>query len=137
MVTAFFLTGINRAIGKSWLCVKGQVSISNGSCGTNISQKEKSCAQYHLPPSHCLSTLCYRVDHVLSATQNPCRPVSHCKHLYSLVVFLRRELQPQALSLLRPTLSECSWVIVFHKGQDGDLTSRAKHRLEKLHIAFL
>lgn len=102
-----------------------------------MDQKEKSCAQYHLPPSHCLPTFCYRVDHVLGATQDPCLPVSHCELLYSLVVFLRRELQPQALSLLMPTLSECSWVIVFHKGQDGDLASRAKHRLEKLHIAFL
>lgn len=136
-VTAFILAGINRAIGKSRLCVKGQVSIPNGSCGTNISQKEKSCAQYRLPPSQCLSTFCYRVDHIPSATQSPCRPVFHCEYLYSLVVFLRRELQPQALSLLRPTLSEYSWVIVFHKGQDGDLTSRAKHRLEKLHIASL
>lgn len=105
MVTAFILAGINQAIGKSWLCVKDQVSISNGSSGTNISQKEKSCAQYHLPPSHCLPTFCYRVDQVLGATQDPCLPVSHCEHLYSPVVFLRRELQPQALSLLMPTLS--------------------------------
>lgn len=32
---------------------------------------------------------------------------------------------------------ECSWAIVFHKGQNADSTVQAKCKLEKLHIAFL
>lgn len=44
MVTSFILAGRNHdvcveAIGKNWMCVKGQVSISNGSSGTNTRKK--------------------------------------------------------------------------------------------------
>lgn len=52
-------------------------------------------------------------------------------------VCIGRDLEPQAFDLLMLRPSECSWVIVFHKGQNADLTVRAKCKLEKLHLAFL
>lgn len=111
----------------------------NGSSGTNT-RKKTSMHTVLLPPTHHLPALCYCPHCYPESLSSQSQP-NACIPTVSIATVqlcpLEGSSSQQALGLLTPTLSQCSWVIVFHKGQHGDLTAGSQHKLEKLHIAFL
>lgn len=109
-------------------------------------QKKKYCMRQPLPPNR------YLPKHALFATvltkcpelPRVCRPLkvkplaaSSCHFSLCRIVCIERASEPQAFDFLMLHPLECSWVIVFHKGQNVNLTVQAKCKLEELHIAFL
>lgn len=105
-------------------------------------QKEKYCMQHPLPPTFpnpCSLLLSWPSAQsipegaVVSKSNHRLHPtptsLSNCAH--------QKGIRAMAFDLLTLHSSECSWAIVFHKGQNVDSTVQAKCKLETLHIAFL
>lgn len=89
----------------------------------------------HLPKPLLFATvLTKRPEHPRGGHHLKVRPSAESNWKFSLCAHGKGI---RAFDLLTLHPSECSWAIVFHKGQNADSTVQAKCKLEKLHIAFL
>jgi hypothetical protein len=94
---------------------------------------------HHLPTPYLFATvITQRPEHPrVSQPLKVKAPTAFCCDIsICLSVSVGREVEPTLYLLMLPP-SECSWVIVFHNGRDGDLMAPARCELEKVHIAYL
>lgn len=123
---------------------KSRYQYQMGLLGPFRNQIEKYCMQ-HLShptatfPNPCTLLLSWSSAQSSQSLPSPQRQAIGCIQLWLWcpTVCIGRELELQAFDLLMLHPLECSWVIVFHKRQNVDLTVRAKCKLEKLHLDFL
>lgn len=103
-------------------------------------QRENSCMH---TLSHLTTTLphpctCYCADRVPRAQSRP-YPQSQtirCVLVWLLSLTVCFRIRATCLDL-SCRICQCSWAIMFHKGQSVSSTIQARSKLEKLHLAFL
>lgn len=148
MVTAFTPAGLHHVFlyRSQWngtqLCHKVQVSLSNGSPGANTKKKNTACNILSHPtttfPNPCTLLLCWPSAQSIPEGVSSQSRTSTYVQLWLLSQTVHwKGIRAVAFDFLVLHPLECSWAIVFHKGQNADSIVQAKCKLEKLHIAFL